>query len=284
MRMIANTIWKGIVYILKVPWVLVKPGPARNKRKKSLRQRLIYRLLWTFRILLIALAIDALYLHHIWPNWSKLQHGIIPKSAFIKNYQVARKSNPQLPPLRWNPVSIRKISKHMRLAVIVSEDSRFFNHKGIDVRALADAIEYNFNNMEFKYGASTITQQTVKNLFLNPSKNPLRKWHELILTMGMENNLRKSRILNLYLNIAEFGKGIYGVEAAARHYWHISATELSAVHASELAATLPSPQKHNPRTRTKAFIERVKKIRQFMRQSSLRTLGAKPWRTKPMSY
>ena len=145
-------------------------------------------------------------------------------------------------------------------ALVVAEDSRFYSHKGIDTEALKEAIEYNLSEKRIRYGASTISQQTVKNIFLSPSRNPLRKYHELLLTLGMERNLTKKRILELYLNVAEFGRGIYGVDAAARYYWGKSAANLTVKQAIELAATLPSPVKHNPKSRTKLFQRRVNKI------------------------
>jgi monofunctional biosynthetic peptidoglycan transglycosylase len=124
-------------------------------------------------------------------------------------------------------------------------------------------MEYNLSEKRLVYGASTISQQTVKNVFLNPSRNPLRKWHELILTIGMERSLSKKRILEHYINVAEFGRGIYGVDAAARYYWGIPASRLSNRQAIELAATLPSPVDNNPKTRTKSFDRRVRKIRRY---------------------
>jgi monofunctional biosynthetic peptidoglycan transglycosylase len=150
-------------------------------------------------------------------------------------------------------------------AAIAAEDSRFYQHEGVDFDALKEAMEYNLSEQRMAYGASTISQQTVKNIFLSPSRNPLRKWHEFLLTLGMERNLTKKRILEHYLNLAEFGKGIYGVEAAARYYWGIPAYRLTSRQAIELAATLPSPVKNNPRTRTKSFQKRVKRIRRYFR-------------------
>jgi monofunctional biosynthetic peptidoglycan transglycosylase len=110
------------------------------------------------------------------------------------------------------------------------------------------------------FGASTISQQTVKNLFLTPSRNPLRKWHELILTWGMERQLSKRRILDIYLNVAQFGRGVYGVQAASQAYWGVNADQLSPAQAAELVATLPSPVKNNPSTRTRYFERRSKKL------------------------
>src|SRR5258706_1785792 len=102
-------------------------------------------------------------------------------------------------------------------------------------------------------GASTISQQTVKNLYLNSARNPLRKWHELVLTWGLERNVSKRRILELYLNIAEFGPGVYGVQAAAQTYFGTSAAALTIEQAAKLVASLPAPERHNPATHTSYF-------------------------------
>ena len=117
---------------------------------------------------------------------------------------------------------------------------------------------------KFRYGGSTISQQTIKNLYFSSARNPLRKWHELVLTLAMEMKVSKQRILTTYLNIAEFGEGIYGVEAAAQYYWHVPANQLDDYQAAQLAATLPSPKKNNPQTRTRYFTQRVERIYGWM--------------------
>jgi monofunctional biosynthetic peptidoglycan transglycosylase len=125
---------------------------------------------------------------------------------------------------------------------------------------------YNLERGRFVYGGSTISQQTTKNLFLSPSRNPLRKWHELVLTLALEHHLDKRRIMEHYLNVAQFGRGLFGVEAAARHYWGIPAARLSQRQAIELAATLPAPVSSNPATRNRSFRQRFNKInRHFQR-------------------
>ncbi len=151
----------------------------------------------------------------------------------------------------------------MTRALIVAEDANFYWHDGIDLEAFWAAMEHNLEKGRFIYGGSTISQQAVKNIFLSPSRNPLRKWHELVLTIAMEKNLSKKRILALYLNVVEFGRGIYGVEAAAKHYWGISAAHLSRNQAIQLAASLPAPGSHNPDTRTSFFKRRVRKINRY---------------------
>ncbi len=218
---------------------------------------------WTWRIVPVLIMMDVGYLIGIWPDWELYSAGPIQRSSFIRSYEFEQHRHSDWPNLRWNPVSIERIPPNMVRAVIVAEDARFYEHEGVDIEALKDAMEYNLSEKRLVYGGSTISQQTVKNVFLNPSRNPLRKWHELLLTIGMERNLSKKRILEHYLNVAEFGRGVYGVDAAARFYWGIPASRLSNRQAIELAATLPSPSKHNPNTRSKSFQNRVKKIRRY---------------------
>ncbi len=214
-------------------------------------------------MLLLVIAIDTLYLVHIWPDWRIFTEGDIKQSRFITDYLQRTKANPHLPPLRWQPVSMQQIPSHLQRAVIIAEDARFYSHRGIDFVALQDAMNTNIRKGRIKYGASTLSQQTVKNMFLTASRDPLRKWHELVLTLAMETRLSKRRILQTYLNIAEFGQGIYGVEAASRHYWGIPASRLAPWQSLQLAASLPSPVKHNPASGTRVFWQRVRRIRRW---------------------
>lgn len=222
-----------------------------RKRKKSGPLRRFLR--WTLLLVVLGITLDAIYLAAIWPDWNKYASGAVPKSKFIERYEAKQADDDALPPLRWKPVSSSQISKTLRRTVIVAEDSRFYTHEGIDTEAVREAIEYNWEHKKMRFGASTLSQQTARNMFLSGSRNPLRKLNEIILTYAMEDHLSKRRILELYLNVAEFGQGIYGAEAAARHYYGIPASALSQQQAIELAATLPSPVKNNPKTRTKFF-------------------------------
>lgn len=221
------------------------------------------------RYLLIALAvvvlIDSLYLAIIWPDWEELAEGPVPKSQFILRYEAQREKDRKLPPLRWQPVNLKSIASIMGKAAIAAEDSRFYEHEGIDTEAIQEAMEKNIEKGKVVAGASTISQQTVKNMFLSGSRDYLRKWHELLLTWSMEQNLNKPRILEIYLNVAEFGPGVYGVEAASRYYWGIPASALSYEQAVQLAACLPSPKKHNPKTYTRSFQRRVATITRHLK-------------------
>lgn len=211
-------------------------------------------------LLALLAAGDFVWLALHWPDFSGTAQGAVPRSAFIEAYVERRRDDRALPPLRWSPVPLARISREVRSAVLLAEDARFRSHGGLDLEALRDAMRRNMEEREARFGASTISQQTAKNLFLHPRRTPLRKWHELVFTLAMERAWSKDRILEVYLNIAEFGVGIYGVEAAARHYWGVSAADLSRGQAIELAATLPNPDDANPRTRSKGFLRRVERI------------------------
>lgn len=219
---------------------------------------------WSSRLLLALALIDFGYVLALLPDWTHLSDGPIQKSAFIKVYEYQRALTPSLPPLHWRPVALEKMSPQLIQAIVVAEDSRFYQHHGIDTEAVKSAMEYNLAQQRFVYGGSTISQQMIKNMLLSPSRDPLRKWHELWLTLSLEHHLSKQRILEIYLNVAEFGQGIYGVEAAARHYWNRPARHLTQDQAIELAATLSSPDKNNPATRTDYFLQQKAKIRRNM--------------------
>ncbi len=139
----------------------------------------------------------------------------------------------------WVPYGA--ISEHLKKAILVSEDASFFSHKGVDVLELKEALKKDWETGSFRRGGSTITMQLAKNLYLNPSKNPLRKAKEIMIAWQLETALTKRRIFEIYLNVVEFGRNIYGAEAAARHYFGKSAANLDPLEAATLAALLPSP-------------------------------------------
>lgn len=233
---------------------------SKTTTKKSKIRRLRKYSLWGLRIILVCVLIDFGYILGLMPNWDLYSVGPIQKSRFIELYEYEQKINREWPVLRWEPVPLSSIPDYVIQAFIVAEDSRFYQHSGIDQEALKQALDYDLSKGRFVYGGSTISQQTVKNLFLTPSRIPLRKWHEIILTFAMERHLSKRRIMELYLNIVEFGRGIFGVQAAAKAYWGKSVSDLAKEEAVELAATLPAPIYHNPATRTEFFLKHKKKI------------------------
>jgi monofunctional biosynthetic peptidoglycan transglycosylase len=140
----------------------------------------------------------------------------------------------------WVPYGA--ISEHLKKAVLISEDASFFSHAGVDVKELQEALKKDWETGSFARGGSTITMQLAKNLYLSPSKNPLRKAKELVIAWQLEQALSKKRILEIYLNVVEWGRNIYGAEAAARHYFAKSAADLDIDEAATLAAILPSPR------------------------------------------
>jgi monofunctional glycosyltransferase len=145
---------------------------------------------------------------------------------------------------RW--VALSRIAPALRQAVVVSEDDMFYQHEGLDWEEIRAAWEQNLRRGHIRRGASTITQQVAKNLFLSPRKTLPRKLKEAVLAMRLEHRLGKRRILELYLNLAEWGPGLFGAEAASQHYFQKPASELSWEEAVALAAVLPSPLRHSP--------------------------------------
>jgi monofunctional biosynthetic peptidoglycan transglycosylase len=140
----------------------------------------------------------------------------------------------------WVPYSA--ISEHLKKAVLISEDASFFSHPGVDVKEMQKALKKDWETGSFARGGSTITMQLAKNLYLYPAKNPLRKAKEIVIAWQLEQALSKRRILEIYLNVVEWGQNIYGAEAAARHYFAKSAADLDVDEAATLAALLPSPR------------------------------------------
>lgn len=144
--------------------------------------------------------------------------------------------------LKYSWVPYDKISRNLKRALIASEDSKFVEHEGFDWDGIQLALEKNRAKGKTVAGGSTITQQLAKNLFLSPEKTYLRKGQEAIITLMLENMLDKERILELYLNVIEWGNGVFGAEAAARRYYGVSAAQLSAEQAAKLAAMAPNPR------------------------------------------
>jgi len=170
--------------------------------------------------------------------------------------QRANEQHINVRPLRtWVPYN--SISPHVRNAVLIAEDSAFFQHSGYDFEEVKESIKRDWRDKGFTRGASTITQQLAKNLYLSTSRNPLRKIRELFIAQELERTLSKQRIFEIYLNIIEWGDGIYGIEPAARRYFGKSASELLPEEAAILAAMIPNPRRYTP-TRNLKYLEKRK--------------------------
>jgi monofunctional biosynthetic peptidoglycan transglycosylase len=152
--------------------------------------------------------------------------------------------------LRYQWVPYSRISEHLKRAVVAAEDAKFLDHEGFDWEAIQKAMQKNEQRGKVVAGASTITQQLAKNLFLSGSRSWLRKGQEAVITWMMERTLSKRRILEIYLNVAEWGEGVFGAEAAARHHFGVPAAALGPEQAVWLAAILPSPRRYDRGRRT----------------------------------
>jgi monofunctional biosynthetic peptidoglycan transglycosylase len=147
--------------------------------------------------------------------------------------------------IRYDWVPYARISEHLKRAVVAAEDAKFLDHEGFDWEAIQKAMQKNEEQGRVVAGASTITQQLSKNLFLSGSRSWVRKAQEAAITWMMERTLSKRRILEMYLNVAEWGEGVFGAEAAARHHFGVPASALTAEQGAYLAAILPSPRKYD---------------------------------------
>lgn len=163
-------------------------------------------------------------------------------SAFMEDrLEILQQANPNAE-LRHKWMSYKKISVHLKRAVIASEDAKFNDHEGFDWEGIQKAYEKNLKKGKIVAGGSTISQQLAKNLFLSTKRTPWRKLEEAMITLMLEKMLTKRRIYEIYLNIIEWGNGVFGAEAAARHYFRISASGLGSYQAAKLAAMIPNPR------------------------------------------
>jgi monofunctional biosynthetic peptidoglycan transglycosylase len=215
-------------------------------------------------LVLIAALVASIGLYFIYPDVAKLKKVSPKKTAFMeyreKEWQNQGKKKKIVQ--QWVPLS--QIPPYVIKAVIIAEDDKFWTHEGFDYEAMQKAVEKDIKKRKFALGGSTISQQLAKNLYLTPSKNPVRKIKEAILTWRLERNLSKKRIIELYLNCVEWGDGLFGIEAAARHYFSKDVSELTAQEAARLAAVLPNPIRFNPTGTSKYVESRADRIYEIM--------------------
>ncbi len=181
---------------------------------------------------------------------------------------VLREKNPKAE-LKYEWVPYNRISANLKRAVIASEDANFADHDGVDWEAMQKAYERNNKRHKVVGGGSTITQQLAKNLFLSGSRSYLRKGQEMIIAFMLESVLSKQRILELYLNVVEYGRGIFGAEAAARHYYRTNAANLGAAQSARLAVMLPNPRYYDKHRDTSYLARRTNLIVRRMAASEL---------------
>lgn len=200
----------------------------------------------------------------VYPGVSALKKENPQKTAFMeyREKEWAKQGIHKAVIQKWVP--LKRISPYLIKAVIIAEDDKFWGHEGFDFEAMQQALEKDIKKRQFKAGGSTISQQLAKNLYLSPSKNPIRKIKEAILTWRMEHALSKRRIVEIYLNVAEWGDGIFGIEAAAKHYYGKHASSLTAQESARLATVLPSPRIYHVTGDSKYVKNRSERIYQIM--------------------
>lgn len=197
---------------------------------------------WSVRILLALLALVLLYqiwifMHIVW--WVKFNPST---SSFMEDrLEVMQDTDPEAE-LQHKWVPYEKISTNLKRALIAAEDAKFVDHEGFDWDGIQKAYEKNLKKGKIVAGGSTISQQLAKNLFLSTKRTPWRKAEEAVITLMLEAVMDKRRIFEIYLNVIEWGNGVFGAEAAARHYYRVGAAQLSAAQAAKLAAMVPNPR------------------------------------------
>lgn len=212
---------------------------------------------WIWRILLALLGLLLLYqlwifAHICW--WVKFNPSA---SAFMEDrLAVMQDKNPDAE-LRHKWVPYAKISNHLKRALIASEDAKFVDHEGFDWEGIQKAYEKNLKKGKIVAGGSTISQQLAKNLFLSTKRTPWRKAEEVAITLMLETVMGKRRIFEIYLNVIEWGNGVFGAEAAARHYYRVSAASLSMQQAAKLAAMVPNPRYYDTHREARGLLRKT---------------------------
>lgn len=218
---------------------------------------------WLFRGLTTAAAVAfaaVAYVYLTLPDVRVLAAENPTTTAFMKLREAEATRDGRTLRHRHQWVRYSRISKNLQRAVIVAEDSRFFEHEGVDLEELRKSIEINVKQGGAVRGGSTITQQLAKNLYLSPSKNPLRKLRELIIARRLEAALPKARIFEIYLNVIEWGDGVWGAESAARLYFGVPASGLSREQAALLAGAIINPRVLNPARPNRRLLARQRII------------------------
>jgi monofunctional biosynthetic peptidoglycan transglycosylase len=221
------------------------------------------------RVFLIVLLLLVAWLLWEWatfPNTAKLASENPTTTAFMEQRKQELRAAGKSDALLYTFVRYDRISPYLRRGVLVAEDNDFYQHGGVDVKAMKEAVERDWKRRKITHGGSTITQQLAKNLYLSPSRNPLRKIKEYFLARSLERHLSKKRILELYMNVVEMGERVYGAEAGSRFYFQRPAASLSPQQAALLAGCLPNPRLMSPGAPNKRLRWRQRMILSRMRR------------------
>lgn len=238
-------------------------GRVRRKPPPALAWRVVR---WSIGLFLAALLGLQAY---FWGSVTLLRWKNPASTAFISTERERLQQVSPSTAIRWNWVAYGAISTSVKRAVIASEDAGFSQHDGIDWEAMEKAARENLRKGKIRKGGSTITMQLAKNLYLSSDRSYLRKAQEVVIAGMLELMLDKKRILELYLNVAEWGVGVFGIEAAARHYFGVSAAELDEGQAAWLAAILPAPKRFDRNRESDWISEKTFIILERMTQVAL---------------
>jgi monofunctional glycosyltransferase len=225
---------------------------------------MLKKLFYVIAVILISGMFLNISVYFVYPDVSMLKKQSPRKTAFMEYREEEWEKQGKRKKIVYQWVPLSQVSPFVVKAVLIAEDDKFWRHEGFDFEAMQKALKKDIKKKKFKAGGSTVSQQLAKNLYLSPSKNPIRKIKEAILTWRIENNLSKKRIIELYLNVAEWGDGIFGIEAAARQYYGKPASELTAREAAKLASVLPNPRRFDPTGESKFVENRSDRIYQIM--------------------
>jgi len=221
----------------------------------------MFRLLWRSFLFIVGIALGLLIVYELWifgQVWWWVDHNPSTTAFMQDRLDGLREKNPKAR-LKHDWVPYARISTHLKRAIIAAEDGKFLDHEGFDWEAIQQAHEKNLKQKKIVAGGSTISQQLAKNLFLSGSRSPWRKAQEALITIMLERTMSKRRILEIYLNVIEWGNGVFGAEAAARHYFGVSAVQLSPEQAARLASMVPSPRFYD-RNRNAPWLARKTQI------------------------
>ena len=224
------------------------------------------RFKWIKRSLLILLGIIILYQLWLFAHvWWWVDHNPDNSAFMDARLNLLQQQNPDAQ-LRFKWVAYHQISDNLKRALIAAEDSKFLTHDGFDWEGIQNAAEKDLKKRKIVAGGSTISQQLAKNLFLSGQRTPWRKLEETIITVMLEKMMTKRRILEIYLNVIEWGNGVFGAQAASYYYYHTTAAALSAAQAAKLAAMVPNPRYYDSHRNARGLLHRTAIIEARMAQ------------------
>lgn len=244
-----------------------KPKPKPKPKTQKRWRRILLRV--TMALLLLSLIATIIFWATL-PDVSGLAKENPETTAFIELRKSEAKEADKKFRLRWKWRPLKRISPYLRHAVVAAEDAKFWKHQGVDWDAMEQAVEESWEKKSLSgRGGSTITQQLAKNLYLSPSRNPIRKLREFFIARRLESELSKDRILEIYLNVAEWGDGVFGAEAAANRWFGTSAGKLTPAQASRLAVALPNPFKRSAKRNARWLNRKAARLLRSMRMAGL---------------